>query len=87
MTAISIINGRIIKDGRTVVPRECQVGLRVENVFDYFSKNSIDLDYKVHDSLVSVSTSHYYGKQKLIKALLDDRMIRATQSISAWCHK
>ena len=83
MTTISIVNGRIIKDGRTVVPRQCQVGVRVENIFDYFSRNAIDLDYKVHDGLVSVSTNHYSGKQKLIKALLEDRMIKHTQLITA----
>jgi len=83
MTTITIINGQIIKDGKTVVPRQCQVGLKVENVFDYFSRNSIDLDYKVHDGHVSVSTNHYYGKQKLLKALIDDRMIKHTQILSA----
>ncbi|WP_321779249.1 hypothetical protein [Sulfurimonas sp.] len=83
MTTISIINGTIIKDGRFVVPRECQVGVRVENVFDYFSKNAIDLDYKVHDGLVSVWTNNYYAKQKLIKALLEDKMIRPSQLLSA----
>ncbi len=83
MTTISIVNGMITKDGRCVVPKECQVGVRVENVFDYFSKNAIDLDYKVHDGLVSVSTSHYFAKQKLIKALLEDKMIRPSQMLSA----
>ena len=83
MTTISIINGRIIKDGKLVVPRECRVGLRVENVFDYFSRNLIDLDYTLHGGLVSVSTSHLDAKQKLIKALLDDKMIKVTQIISA----
>ncbi len=83
MTTITIINGHIIKDGKTVVPRQCQVGLKVENVFDYFSRNHIDLDYKVHDGLVSVSTSNYYGKQKLIKALIDDKMIKASQLVAA----
>jgi len=83
MTTISIINGLIIKDGKSVVPRQCQVGIRVENVFDYFSRNHIDLDYQVHDGLVSVSTSNYYGKQKLIKALIDDKMIKPTQYVAA----
>ena len=87
MTTISIVNGRITKDGRTVVPRQCQVGIRVENVFDYFSRNAIDLDYQVHDGLVSVSTNHYCGKQKLIKALLEDRMIRPAQLTTAWCRR
>ena len=83
MTTINIINGMITKDGKSVVPRECQVGIRVENVFDYFSRNAIDLDYKVHDGLVTLSTNHYCGKQKLIKALLEDKMIKSTQLITA----
>ena len=83
MTTINIINGMITKDGKRVVPRQCRVGIRVENVFDYFARNAIDLDYTVHDGLVSVTTTHYCGKQKLIKALLEDRMIKPTQIISA----
>ncbi|WP_415396801.1 hypothetical protein [Sulfurimonas sp. CS5] len=83
MMTISIINGMIIKDGKSVVPRQCQVGVRVENVLDYFSRNAIDLDYKTHDGLVSVSTNNYYGKQKLIKALLEDRMIKHAQLVTA----
>ena len=83
MTTISIINGMITKDGKSVVPRQCRVGIRVENVFDYFSRNAIDLDYSVHDGLVSVSTNHYCGRQKLIKALLEDKMIKPTQIVSA----
>lgn len=83
MMTISIINGMIMKDGKSVVPRQCQVGVRVENVLDYFSKNAIDLDYKAHDGLISVSTNNYYAKQKLIKALLEDRMIKHAQLVSA----
>lgn len=83
MTTISIVNGMITKDGKIVVPRECQVGIRVENVFDHFSRNAIDLSYQIQDGLVSVSTNHYYEKQKLIKALLEDRMVKAQQLITA----
>ena len=83
MTTISIIKGKIIKDGRMVVPRQCQLGLRVENVFEYFSKNMIDLDFSQHNGYISLSMNHYSGKQKLIQALLDDNVIKANQFISA----
>jgi len=83
MTTISIIKGKIIKDGRIVVPRECQLGLRVENVLEYFSKNMIDLDFSKHNGYISLSMNHYTGKQKLIKALIDDNVIKANQFISA----
>jgi len=83
MTTITIKNGFIIKDGRSVVPRECQMGLRVENAIEYFSKNRIDLDMTRHDGLVTVSMNHYVGKQKLIKALIEDRVIKPHQLIGA----
>jgi len=79
MTTISIINGIIIKDGKRVVPRECQMGIRVENVLEYLSKNRIDMTLSGHQGLVSVSVSNDAGKQKLIKALLDDKVIKASQ--------
>ena len=83
MTTISIIKGKIIKDGHIVVPRQCQLGHRVENVFEYFSNNMIDLDFSKHDGYISLSMNHYSGKQKLIKALLDDNVIKANRLIGA----
>jgi len=79
MTTISIINGIIIKDGRAVVPRECQLGVRVENVLEYLSKNRIDMTLSGHEGLVSVSVANYAGEQKLIRALIDDNVIKASQ--------
>ena len=83
MTTITIIKGKIIKDGRIVVPRQCQLGLRVENVLEYFSNNMIDLNFSKHHGYISLSMNHYSGKQKLIKALIDDNVIKANQFISA----
>ncbi len=80
---ISIINGTIIKDGKLVVPAECRMGLRVENAFDYFSRNKINLDLTKHEKFVSLTMNHYAGKQKLIKALTDDNVIRRHQLIDA----
>ncbi|MFT5836234.1 MAG: hypothetical protein ACI9RG_001133 [Sulfurimonas sp.] len=42
------------------------------------ARNAIDLNYSVHYGLVSFSTNHYCAKQKLIKALLEDKMIKPT---------
>ena len=79
MTTISIINGIIIKDGKPVVARECQMGARVENVLEYLSRNRIDMTLSGYGGLVSVSVSNYTGEQKLIRALIDDKIIKASQ--------
>jgi len=83
MTTISIINGTIIKDGKLVVPQQCQLGLRVENVLDYFSKHKIDLDLTQHEECISFSIEHILGKKKLIKALIDDNVIKVHQLMGA----
>lgn len=83
MTTISIINGIIIKDGKPVVPRECKLGQRVENVIEYLSKNRIDMTLSGHQGLVSVTVSTHAGKQKLIKALIDDNVIKASQLLQS----
>ncbi len=80
---ISIINGTIIKDGKLVVPAECRMGLRVENAFEYFSKNKINLDLTKHEKFVALTMNHYVGKQKLIKALIEDKVIKAHQLVGA----
>jgi len=79
MTTITIINGIIIKDGKAVMPRECNLGLRVENVLEYLCKNRIDMTLSGYQGLVSVSVSNHAGKQKLIKALIDDNVVKASQ--------
>ena len=83
MTTISIINGIVIKDGKVVVPRECQLGYRVENVLDYLSKNRIDMTLSGHSGLVSVSVANIAGRQKLIQALIDDNVIKASQVLQS----
>jgi len=83
MTTINIINGIIIKDGRAVFPKECQMGLRVENVLDYLCKNKIDMTLSGHSGLVSISVANIAGKQKLIQALIDDKVIKATQILES----
>ena len=83
MTTITIINGIIIKDGHSVVPKECHIGERVENVLEYLVKNRIDMQLSGHQGIVSVSASNYAGEQKLIKALIDDNVIRASQVLKS----
>lgn len=80
---ISIINGTIIKDGKLVVPAECRMGLRVENAFEYFSKNRINLNLTKHKKFVALTMSHYCAKQKLIKALIEDKVVMPHQLIDA----
>ena len=79
MTTISIINGIIIKDGKPVVPRECRMGIHVENVLDYLSRNRVNMTLSGHSGMVSVSVASVTGKQKLIQALIDDKVIKAHQ--------
>ena len=83
MTTITIINGIIIKDGHAVVPKECHMGARVENVLEYLARNRMDMQLSGHEGLVSVSVSNYAGEQKLIKALIDDNVIRASQVLKS----
>jgi len=80
---ISIINGNIIKNGKLVVPAECRMGLRVENAFEYFSKHKIDLNLTKHEKFLSLSMNQSQEKQKLIKALIEDKVIQAHQLIGA----
>ncbi len=75
MTTISIINGIIIKDGRPVVPRQCQMGLRVENVLECLSNSRIDMTLSGHSGLVSISVANVMKKKKLIQALIDEKVI------------
>ena len=79
MTTISIINGIIIRDGRRIFSKECRLGIRVENVLAYLSKNKIDMSLSGHMGHVSVSVQDSVGQQKLIKALIDDEVIRPSQ--------
>ena len=79
MTTISIINGIIIREGKKVTPYECQLGNRVENVLEYLSKNKIDMSLSGHEGLVSLRVDSVVGKQKLIQALIDDKVIKASQ--------
>ncbi len=79
MTTISIINGIIIKDGKPISPRECRMGIRVENVLEYLSRNRINMTLSGHSGMVSVSVASMTGKQKLIQALIDDNVIKAHQ--------
>ena len=83
MTTISIINAIIIKDGKVVVPRECKMGLRVENVLEYLVKNRIDMTLSGHSGLVSISVGNIAARQKLIKALIDDNVIEAHQILNS----
>ena len=83
MTTISIINGIIIKDGRAVVAKECQMGCRVENVLDYLSRNRINMTLSGHSGLVSVTVANITAKQKLIQALIDDNIIKASQILQS----
>ena len=79
MTTISIINGFIIKDGRPIVADECGMGAQVANIFEYLSKNRIDMTLSGHSGIVSISVGNYTCKQKLIQALIEDKVIQANQ--------
>ena len=80
---ISIINGIIIRDGRKISPRECKMGMQVENVLAYLSRNKIDMNLSGHMGHISVSVQDYVGQQKLIKALIDDNVIRPSQILQS----
>ena len=83
MTTISIINGIIIQDGRAVVSGECRLGLRVENVLEFFSKNRINMELSGNNGYVSLRVGSYVGKQKMIKALIDDKVIKPSQLLQS----
>ena len=55
------------------------MGLRVENVLEYFARNRIDMTISGHSGLVSISVANAMGKQKLIQALIDDKIIQPNQ--------
>ena len=79
MRTITIINGIIIRDGKAIVSRECSMGLRVENVLEYFSKNRINMELSGDHGYISLRVANYAGKQKLIQALIDDKVIKPSQ--------
>ena len=79
MTTISIINGIIIKDGKVVGPRECNLGTQVEDVLEYFASNRIEMSLSGYSGLVSISAGNLAAKKKLIKALIDDNVIEPHQ--------
>jgi len=83
MTTISIINGIIIRDGKKIVPKECRLGIHVENVLEYLSKNRIGMNLSGHQGLVSVQVDNYIGQQKLIQALIEDKVIKASQILQS----
>ena len=83
MTTISIIKGIIIRDGRRISSRDCKMGLRVENVLAYLVRNKIDMNLSGHMGHITVAVQDYVGQQKLIKALLDDNIIRPNQLLES----
>jgi len=79
MTTISIINGIIIQDGNVIIPRECGLGIHVENALEYLSQNQIDMTLSGDSNLVSISVADISAKEKLVKALIDDHVVEEEQ--------
>ncbi|MDA3946514.1 MAG: hypothetical protein PF439_07525 [Helicobacteraceae bacterium] len=83
MLRITIKNGHLLKDGYEVELSQCLLSTKVKEVFQYLLNNHINFNFEKRDKQISFSAIRPDLKNRLINALMADKLIRHRGSTSA----